>query len=28
MLVAVGHAAGTLRPQKARRPLADILAYA
>ncbi len=28
MLVAVGHAAGTPRPQKARRPLADILAYA
>lgn len=28
MLVAVGHAAGTPRPQKARRPLADILDYA
>lgn len=28
MLVAVGHAAGTPRPQKARRPLQDILDYA
>lgn len=28
MLVAVGHAAGTPRPQKARRPLVDILDYA
>lgn len=28
MLVAVGHAAGAPRPQKARRPLDDILAYA
>jgi len=28
MLVAVGHAAGMPRPQKARRPVADILAYA
>jgi nitroreductase len=26
MLVAVGHAAGTARPQKARRPLSEILA--
>lgn len=28
MLVAVGHAAGTPRPQKARRPVADILVFA